>query len=609
MDAPLHHAVTSDFLNMDLSNSSSTHSALILLIDDTPDNLRLLAKILESKGFKVKKTVSGKMAIQAAQIEPPDLILLDINMPELNGYEVCQQLKLQEKTANIPIIFISALDQTIDKIKAFELGGVDYITKPFQELEVLARVQNQLIIYQQRQLLIAQTQHLQQEIQERQQAQAALQALNKSFEKQIIERTEELQKSLEFEARLKRITDTVRDSLDEGQIWQAAVAELVVGLELDCCYATICNNDLKTCVVAHEYSNNSDIGWGINCIKQVKNWVGFPTKLRTEHCTQFCWYFLNSDNIYERKYAILLCQIFDDQKILGSLWLFKSVTKAFDELEVRLVKQLANQCAIALRQARLYQAAQAQVEELQRLNQLKDDFLCSISHELRNPIANIQSFIQLLETELTSIKQHNHKVSQYLTILYEESEGELQLIQDLLDLQYLNAEFYPLQLTTINLADWIPYTIEVFIIQSQQQHKNLQIQLAPDLPLLTTDISSLSRIVRELVKNACKYTPPGENITVTAHQQDEQLHLCVVNSGVEIPEIELSRIFDKFYRIPNMGHLTAGGTGLGLALVKKLVALLSGSIFVESRTREICFTVVLPLLPHIHEDTVKELDD
>src|SRR4051794_29279641 len=98
---------------------SSHNSGLILLVDDTPDNLRLLSKMLESQGFKVRKTVSGKMAIQAAKIEPPDLILLDINMPEINGYEVCRQLKSQEETAKIPIIFISALDQATDKVMAF----------------------------------------------------------------------------------------------------------------------------------------------------------------------------------------------------------------------------------------------------------------------------------------------------------------------------------------------------------------------------------------------------------------------------------------------------------------------------------------------------------
>ncbi|MEA5577419.1 PleD family two-component system response regulator [Anabaena sp. UHCC 0451] len=154
----------------------------ILIVDDNPDNLRLLSKMLESKGFKIKKTVSGEIAIQAARIEPPDLILLDINMPDMNGYEVCRQLKSQKQTQHIPIIFISALDQTADKIMAFEMGGVDYITKPFQELEVLARVKNQLIIYQQNRQLIQQNQQLQQEIKERQRFEAALLAANQQLQ-------------------------------------------------------------------------------------------------------------------------------------------------------------------------------------------------------------------------------------------------------------------------------------------------------------------------------------------------------------------------------------------------------------------------------------------
>ncbi|MEA5553826.1 PleD family two-component system response regulator [Anabaena cylindrica UHCC 0172] len=156
--------------------------SLILIVDDNPDNLRLLSKMLESKGFKVKKTVSGKVAIQAAKLEPPDLILLDINMPDINGYEVCRQLKAQTETANIPIIFISALDQTIDKIMAFEIGGVDYITKPFQELEVLARVKSQLIIYQQHQQLFEKNQQLQIEIKERQRVEEALLVANQQLQ-------------------------------------------------------------------------------------------------------------------------------------------------------------------------------------------------------------------------------------------------------------------------------------------------------------------------------------------------------------------------------------------------------------------------------------------
>ncbi|MEG4327456.1 diguanylate cyclase [Microcoleus sp. AT3-A2] len=150
----------------------------ILIVDDTPDNLRLLAKILESQGYIVRKALNGRMALQGIHRDPPSLILLDINMPEMNGYEVCQKLKASETSAQIPVIFISALERLENKVRAFELGGVDYITKPFQEQEVLMRVKNQLLIQQQRQQLLEQNQRLEHEIQERLRAEAEVRQLS-----------------------------------------------------------------------------------------------------------------------------------------------------------------------------------------------------------------------------------------------------------------------------------------------------------------------------------------------------------------------------------------------------------------------------------------------
>lgn len=116
----------------------------ILVVDDTPDNLRLLVGLLTEKGYKIRPVTSGKMALSAAQGMPPDLILLDINMPEMDGYQVCEQLKADERTRDIPVIFLSALNDVFDKVKAFAIGGVDYITKPFQIEEVLARINTHL---------------------------------------------------------------------------------------------------------------------------------------------------------------------------------------------------------------------------------------------------------------------------------------------------------------------------------------------------------------------------------------------------------------------------------------------------------------------------------
>jgi two-component system, sensor histidine kinase and response regulator len=118
----------------------------ILIVDDTPDNLRFLSTILTEQGYEVRSAKNGVTALTGVRAQLPDLILLDINMPGINGYEVCQRLKANPQTQEIPVIFISALNEVWDKVKAFSLGGVDYIAKPFHVAEVLARIENQLTI-------------------------------------------------------------------------------------------------------------------------------------------------------------------------------------------------------------------------------------------------------------------------------------------------------------------------------------------------------------------------------------------------------------------------------------------------------------------------------
>ena len=153
----------------------------ILIVDDTPNNIHLLSKMLGENGYKVRKVISGERALKAVSILPPDLILLDVKMPGMDGYEVCQYLKKQEDTAGIPIIFISALDDVFDKVKGFEAGGADYIIKPFEPREVLVRVEAQLKMRRLQQQLLctndrlsAQNAQLTQEIKKRQQAEASL---------------------------------------------------------------------------------------------------------------------------------------------------------------------------------------------------------------------------------------------------------------------------------------------------------------------------------------------------------------------------------------------------------------------------------------------------
>jgi PleD family two-component response regulator len=141
------------------SNDSDTQGEL-LIVDDLVDNLRVLSNTLSSHGYRVRCVRNGPMALVGARAIPPDLILLDIRMPDMDGYEVCRQLKADPQTSEIPIIFLSALDEVEDKTKAFQSGGADYITKPFQVEEVLARVKNQITIQQLKHLVAEQSQRL-----------------------------------------------------------------------------------------------------------------------------------------------------------------------------------------------------------------------------------------------------------------------------------------------------------------------------------------------------------------------------------------------------------------------------------------------------------------
>ena len=129
-----------------MGDLESNKKGEILIVDDTPVNLQLLTRILTKRGYEVRAVLNGARALASVEAAPPDLILLDVMMPEMDGYEVCRHLKASGETHDIPVIFISALEDVEDKVKAFEVGGVDYVTKPIQVTEVLARVQTHLTL-------------------------------------------------------------------------------------------------------------------------------------------------------------------------------------------------------------------------------------------------------------------------------------------------------------------------------------------------------------------------------------------------------------------------------------------------------------------------------
>jgi len=420
-----------------------------------------------------------------------------------------------------------------------------------------------------------------------------VQQLNTNLEAQVRERTTQLEQSLHYEATLKRITDAVRDSLDEEQILQSAVQELALALNVDCCDSGIYDQAQQVSTVCYEFIR-SDMAAAKGIRIQMEDYPELYVQVLRREYFQFCRIGFSNFRPFAHQHTTLVCPIGGDQGVMGDLWLFRNAEESFSESEIRLVQQIANQCAIALRQARLYQATQAQVTALEKLNQLKDDFLSTVSHELRTPMSNMKMAIHMLRNMNIPERQE-----QYLDILQSECVREIELINDLLDLQRLEASSYSLSPVELTLQECVPALVEPFYSRTQERQQTLSVHVPATLTPVIVDRPTLERVLAELLNNACKYTPPGGEVRLkieqvaSDNQGDDPTVIIKVSNQAEIPPAELAHIFDKFYRVPNGDRWKQGGTGLGLALVQRLVHEMGGTIEVESSNGWTSFTLTL----------------
>jgi signal transduction histidine kinase len=406
------------------------------------------------------------------------------------------------------------------------------------------------------------------------------------FESQIQHRTAQLRQALDYEIVLNRIADKMRNSLDEAQILQTAVAELALALAVPSCHAALYNAAKTTATIRYEHREPN-----------------FPSRLQQQvqlaDYPEFLSTFLTQvpGHLHEsaRQEHWLLCPMGDDQEFIGHLGLLQlDEAQPWPQLGIRLAQQVANHCFIALRQARLYQASLSHVVELKRLSELKDDFLSTVSHELRTPVTNMRLAIQLLQESLPTQSAPLNKHQHYLEVLGHECQREIKLINDLLAFQKIDGDRAPLVMTEIQLQTWLPCLIAAFEERFREHKQLFKLEIPHGLPTISTEAGSLERILTELLNNAIKYTPARGRILLKVSPKAKHWEFELSNSGAKIPEPELERIFEKFYRIPSNERWQQPGTGLGLALVKNLVGRLEGEVRVQSPTGAVIFTVHLP---------------
>jgi PAS domain S-box-containing protein len=506
----------------------------ILIAEDIKDCLEWL-------GYTVTDIADvGNEAITKAAETQPDLVLMDIRLKkQMSGVQAAK--KIWNKF-NIPVVFLTAHSDlnTLKYAKPAELFG--YINKPFREKELHTTIEMAIHRHQ--------------------------------LEKNLKDREQWLTTIL------TSISDAVITTDDKSRITLLnPVAESLTGWKQE---EALGRNVTEVLHLVHE-ENHCLLEIPIKKALKEDVVIGSPEQT-----------ILITKNGREIPIDNNAAPIKDERgQTTGVVLIFRDISERKEAEKSRLA------------QAR-NQQLESQMAELERLNQLKDDFLSTVSHELRTPMANIRMAAKMLElsfgrmrdfssTAGREVESNSASAARYLQILNDECGREISLIENILDLQRLEAGVQTFDSEVIDFHTWLPPLVQPFQERAQSRQQTLQVDIPGNLPSIVSDLASVGRIMAELLNNACKYTPPGEKIAVTAIAKKEKIQLQVCNSGVEIPEKELPHVFEKFYRVPSHDPWKQGGTGLGLALVQKLSEQLGGSIRANSGCGQTCFTVELPL--------------
>jgi signal transduction histidine kinase/FixJ family two-component response regulator len=584
---------------------------VVICIDDEPtilESLKLELRRVLGDECLIETAEGGKEALELVnelQQERSDIavVMADYIMPDIKGDELLKQIhERSPQTLKIMLTGQADLAALGNAIRYAQLYR--YIAKPWNSEELRFTILEALHHYTQDRKLEAQNAQLRETNQALESTVLHLKQLEAELQRSEGQLSLQLQTAYEAESTLKAITEKVRDSLDENQILQGAVEALAQSLKVGCCNAALFDMAAQTSTIRYESASTIPPSHGR--VSQMSDFPVIYAQLIKGWHFQFCSLLPHPGR---EQVSMLVCPISDDKGVLGDLWLVNEPGTIFSDRDINLVQHVATQCAIALRQSLLFQQSQAQVAELERLSQMKDDFLSTVSHELRSPLSNIKMAIQMLEVTLENESASEDvpradvlmqsrtgagPLRRYLKILKDECQREISLINDLLDLARLDAGTAPLSLTTVELKTWLAKITQPFQERAIAQRQQLEV-IAVDGLTFATDLSYLERIVGELLNNACKYTPADEWIRIEVKQEGPEILVWrISNSGVEIPAVERDRIFDKFYRIPNNDPWKHGGTGLGLALVKRLVEGIGGKISVEGAERQTVFVLRFP---------------
>ncbi|MFZ6029065.1 MAG: response regulator [Chloroflexota bacterium] len=562
----------------------------ILIVDDNPTNLGVISDYLKSYGFEILTARSGDMALKRVEYARPDIILMDVMMPGLNGFETCQTLKFNENTRSIPVIFMTALADTEDKVKGFQAGGVDYVTKPIQQEEVLARVTAHLQISKLTANLTARNDELQKTSKD----------LNYLNEK-MLQVTERLRganamlarRALQLETN-SQVSQNIASYLELSQL----LPEVVKIIQAKFGYYFVAVNlideskehiVLQACI-GRDGRQPIQPGFSLPLADE-------PKSISASAC-RACKIQVVNDVSREPAYfavaelpetrAELVVPLCVGQEVMGVLDIQHDQCFAFAPEDCALLQALANQIAIAIRNAqsygivkRLHSLEEERAQALSKLNADKDKFFSIISHDLRSPFNSLLGNIQLVKEMFGSLSAHDMR--EILDSIHRQAKLAYTLLDNLLTWTRMQREGGMVcQPERVELAGLVRDTIDVLKQPAEDKNVHLENAMPSDLYVFA-DRQMLYTIMRNLTNNAIKFTPGGGTVTLDASPYGEgEVKISVRDTGVGIAPENLDKIFQLGVSHSTPGTAQEQGTGLGLLICKDMVACNGGQLTIQS---------------------------
>jgi signal transduction histidine kinase len=539
----------------------------ILVVDDLPEKLLTYQVILELPGQEVVTAQSGAEALRLVLQQDFAVILLDVNMPGMDGFETAAMIRQRKKSAHTPIIFITAFTDDMRVAKGYAHGAVDYILAPVVPEMLQAKVSVFVDLFRMTQ-------------QVKQQADEQIVLAEERSRRAAVE---ESNRRLSFLARASAILGssldqdvTARDLVRLAIPVLADRASLALADPLGDEPLVICGRHEPPAVVLDESAG----------------WTGLPDHveqaMRRSLATgveQFLPPPPAGETEPAQKVAVFPLQA--RNRTFGVLALSREGSdRHFTPSDLTMAEALVSRAAIALDNAQLY-------KELEHADRQKNEFLSMLAHELRNPLAPIRSAVDVLRL----CTQHDSDVVWAQDVIDRQVTHLVRLVDELLDVSRITRGKIRLELGQQRLAEVVSAAVETSrpLIDAGRHQLNLSL---PEEPLwVHADEARLAQVLSNLLNNAAKYTPPGGMIWVTVSEDAGQAVVSVRDTGVGIPPEMLSRVFDLFQQVDRSIDRSQGGLGIGLTLARRLVEMHGGSIEAKSEGpgRGSEFVVRLPI--------------